>query len=68
MRGAAAVPGPGAEVNSRVGEEEASSGLGQAGRDNPVWQRAPRDRVMSGRTGAAARVCKRVDKRADPRV
>ena len=64
------MPGPGEEVSWRAGEEEVSSGPGQAGRDNPASRRAPPDRVASGRTGAAGRVCKRVrmDRRAGRRV
>jgi hypothetical protein len=52
----AAVPGP--------GEEGVSLQAEQAAPDNPALRRAPPDRVASGRTAAAAKVCKdvRVDR------
>lgn len=69
LKGVALVPEPGEGVNSRAGEEEVSSGPVQAGWDNPVRRRAPPDRLASGPTGVAARVCKgvRVDRRAGHR-
>ena len=70
MRGVAAAPGQGEEVSLRARQEEVSSRAGQAGPDNPVWRRALPDRVASGRTVAAAKVCKdvRADRAAGRRV
>jgi molybdopterin biosynthesis enzyme len=66
----AAPPGQGEEVSLRAGQEEVSARAVQAARDNPAWRRAPPDRVASGRTEAAGKVCKdvRLDRAADRRV
>jgi hypothetical protein len=63
-------PGQGEEVSLRAGQEEVSARAGQAEPDRPVRRRALPDRVASGRTVAAAKVCKdaRVDRAPAARV